>query len=54
MVKNSSANAADSGSIPGLGRFPGEGNDNPLLAQEIPWTEASDGLQSMVSQKRWT
>ena len=32
-VKNLTANAADSrdvGSIPGLGRYPGEGNGNPL------------------------
>ena len=30
MVKNSPANAGDVGLIPGLGRSPGEGNDNPL------------------------
>ena len=33
MVKNSSVNAGDvrdMGSIPGLGRSPGEGNGNPL------------------------
>ena len=30
MVKNPPANAGDAGSIPGLGRSPGEGNDNPL------------------------
>ena len=33
MVKNPSANAGDikdTGLIPGLGRFPGEGHDNPL------------------------
>ena len=33
MVKNPPANAEDArdaGSIPGLGRCPGEGNDNPL------------------------
>ena len=33
MVKNLPANAGvigDMGSIPGLGRSPGEGNDNPL------------------------
>ena len=30
MVKNLSANAGDVGSIPGLGRSPGEGNGNPL------------------------
>ena len=30
IVKNLPANAADIGSIPGLGRAPGEGNGNPL------------------------
>ena len=30
MVKNLPDNAGDVGSIPGLGRSPGEGNDNPL------------------------
>ena len=33
VVKNPPANARDArdfGSIPGLGRFPGEGNSNPL------------------------
>ena len=33
MVKNMPANAEDiieMGSIPGMGRFPGEGNGNPL------------------------
>ena len=33
MVKNLPANvgdAEDMGTIPGLGRFPGEGNGNPL------------------------
>ena len=29
-VKASAWNAGDLGSIPGLGRFPGEGNGNPL------------------------
>ena len=29
-VKNLSANTGDMGSIPGLGRSPGEGNGNPL------------------------
>ena len=28
--KESTCNAGDPGSIPGLGRFPGEGNGNPL------------------------
>ena len=31
MVKNPPANAEDMGSIPVLGRSPGEGNGNPLL-----------------------
>ena len=30
VVKNPPANAADAGSIPGSGRFPGVGNGNPL------------------------
>ena len=30
VVKNLLANAGDAGSIPGLGRSPGEGNGNPL------------------------
>ena len=30
MVKNLPASAADVDSIPGLGRYPGEGNGNPL------------------------
>ena len=29
-VKASASNAGDPGSIPGLGRYPGEGNGNPL------------------------
>ena len=28
--KESTCNAGDAGSIPGLGRFPGGGNDNPF------------------------
>ena len=52
VVKNLSANAGDLGSIPGLGRSPEEGNDNPLqysglgkslrqrsLAGSHPWDE---------------
>ena len=30
VVKNPPANAGDPGSIPGLGRSPGEGNGTPL------------------------
>ena len=38
MVKASAYNVGDSGSIPGLGRSPGEGHDNPLQYSclEIP------------------
>ena len=51
--KESACNARDRGSIPGLGRSPGEGNDNPLvvLAWRIPWREEPGGLQSMGSQR---
>ena len=30
VVKNLAANAGDTSSVPGLGRSPGERNDNPL------------------------
>ena len=30
MIKNPPANVGDVGSIPGLGRSPGEGNGNPF------------------------
>ena len=30
VLKNPPANAGDMGSIPGSGRFPGEGNGSPL------------------------
>ena len=36
VSKESVCNAKDLGSIPGLGRFPGEGNGNPL---QYPWLE---------------
>ena len=41
MVKNPSANAGDSGLIPGSGRSLGGGHGNLLqhLAWRIPWTE---------------
>ena len=56
VVKNLPANAGDTrdmGSIPGLGRSPGQGNGNPLQYSclEMPWTEEPGGLQSMGSQK---
>ena len=46
VVKNFPANAGDVGSTPGSGRFPGEGNGNPLQysCQDIPWTESLVGF----------
>ena len=65
VVKNLPANAADArdlGSIPGLGRSPGGGNDNPLqysclekshvqriLAGYSPWShEESDTIEPLL------
>ena len=54
--KESACSAGDAGSIPGSGRFPGEGKAtlSSILAWEIPWTEEAGGLQSMGSQKSQT
>ena len=50
--KESACNAVDQGSIPGLGRSPGEGNGySSILAWRIPWTEEPGRLQSMGSQR---
>ena len=56
--KNLPASARDTrkaGWTPGWGRFPGEGNGNPLQysSWRIPWTEEPGRLQSMGLQ-RWT
>ena len=52
-VKNLPANAGDTGSIPGSGGSPGEGNGNPLqyFCWEIPWAEEPGRLQSIESQR---
>ena len=51
-VKNPPANAGDTGSIPGSGRSPGEGNGNPFQYSCLgKWTEEPGGLQSMGSQR---
>ena len=42
------------GSIPGLGKSPGEGNGSNILAWEMPWTEEPGVLQSLGSQKSQT
>ena len=46
--KESVRNAGDLGSIPGLGRFHGEGS---TLAWRIPWKEEACRLQSIGSQR---
>ena len=53
--KASACNAGDKGSIPGLGRSPGEGNGNPLQYScwKIPWTGEPGRLQSIGLQS-WT
>ena len=47
--KESTCNAGDQGSIPGLGRSPGEGNDNPLVF--LP--EESYGQRSLAGYSPW-
>ena len=48
QVKNLPANGGDVGSIPGLGRYPGEGNGNPLQYSSLdnPMIEEPGRLQS--------
>ena len=48
-VENPSANAGEAGSIPGLGRFPGEGNGNQL--QYSCWE--INGQRSLVGYSPW-
>ena len=52
-VKVFACNAGDPGSIPGLGRSPGEGKAThcSILAWRIPWREESGRLQSTGSQR---
>ena len=51
--KESACDMGDLGSIPELGRSPGEGNGNPLqnTCLETPWTEEPGGLWSTGSQR---
>ena len=53
-TKESACNAGDVGSVPGLGRSSGEGNDNPssIFTWRIPWTEKPGGLQSVGLQNQ--
>ena len=58
MVKNSPANGGDEGnvgSINGLGRSTGVGNNNPLQYSYLEnyMYRRSGGLQSMGSQSQW-
>ena len=56
VVKNPPANEGDEGSVPGLGKVPGEGNGNPLQHSCLgnSMDRGDDGLQSMGSQKSHT
>ena len=49
VVKNVPANAGDAGSIPRLGRSPGEGNGNPI--QFLPGK--SHGQRSLMDYSPW-
>ena len=53
VVKNPSANAGDSGLIPGSGRSLEEemATHSSILAWRIPWAEEHGGLQSVGSQR---
>ena len=56
MVKKPPVNAEDArdmSSTPGLKRSPGGGNGNSLqyFSRKIPWTEDSDGIEFMESQR---
>ena len=52
VSKESSHNAGNLGLIPRLGRFPGEGNGNPLNCSNLenPMDGGPGGLKSMGSQ----
>ena len=55
MVKNLPANAGDSGSIPGLGRSPGEGNGNPLqYSYQGNPMDGEDFWATVRGPKSWT
>ena len=56
--KDLPANAGDTGdegSIPGVGRSPGEevATHSSILAWKIPWTKDPGGPRSIGSQKSW-
>ena len=51
-MKNLPASAGDSGSIPGLGRFSGEGNGNPLQYSCLEHPKDRGAWQATVRYKR--
>ena len=53
VIKNPPDNTGDAGLIPGPGRSPGGGNDNPasILSWKTPWTEEPGELVSMGLQR---
>ena len=46
----SAYNAGDPGSVPGLGRSPGEENGNPF---QYSWLEKSHGWRNLVGYSPW-
>ena len=50
VVKNPPANTGDTGSIPGSGRSPGEGNGNPL---QYSCLGNPNGQRSLVDYSLW-
>ena len=59
MVKNLPANAGDIrdiGLIPGVGKFPGEGNGNPLKYSCLEYPMDREAWQAIVHgfAKNWT
>ena len=55
MAKESACNAGDTGSIPGSGRFPGEGNGNPLQScLENPMDRGTWAVTVHRVTKSWT
>ena len=57
MVKNLPANAGDTGSIPGAGRTPGEGHDNPFeysCLKNAWWATVRGGQRSLVGYSSWS
>ena len=50
VLKNLSVNTGDVASIPGLGRFPGEGNGNPL---QYSCLENPHGQRNLAGYSAW-